>query len=189
MAWPLLIPLLAMNRKRIFGLLFTALFTAAGAHAQAAGESEVHESFGRYDADGDGYVTQVEARAEIGPVFKYWDYDASEDLVDLELLRGIFSAWDTDGDDDVDKLEFTNGKTVWLPEELDLMFETLDEDGNLRVTFFEFAHGLHDVEYGWNEDPKTTSVELASALIENFDENEDGRLSKKEWPLQGMDAG
>ena len=140
------------------------------------------------DADDDGYVSEVEAQAEIGPVFKYWDYDASEDLVDLELLRGIFSAWDTDGDDDVDKLEFTNGKTVWLPEELDLMFKTVDEDGDLRVTFFEFAHGLHDADYGWNEDPKTSSAELASALIENFDKDGDDRLSKKEWPLQGMDA-
>lgn len=176
-----------MNAIKLSTLTFVGL--ALGANdARAAGESEVHESFVRYDANDDGYVSQIEAVAEIGPVFKYWDYDASEELVDLELLRGIFTAWDTDGDDDVDKMEFKNGKTVWLPEELDLAFQTVDRNGNLRLTFFEFANGLHDADYGWNEDPSTSSEELANAIIENFDKNGDDRLSKKEWPLQGMDA-
>ena len=168
--------------------LIVASLALVSTSAHAASDNEVHASFNRYDANNDGYVSNLEAMAEIGPVFKYWDYDESEDLVDLELLRGIFSAWDVDGDDDVDKLEFVNGRTVWLPEELDLAFKTIDRNGDLRLTFFEFANGLHDVDYGWNEDPQTSSKELATALISQFDDDVDGRLSKKEWPLQGMGA-
>lgn len=155
------------------------------ARASASGLRRV-TLFEDYDTSGDGELDVAELVAGIGPLFRSWDFDGDERLAGLEVVHGMFVAWDVNGDGKIDEVELTDGASTWMPDRAGIKYGDFDGDGDREVSLVELTSGFLAEDLGVvyrARDTTLTSSELAQGIMDAFDKNDDGKLSRAEWPL------
>lgn len=164
----------------------TGLALAWTAHAAAQGADE-DAAFDRWDRNDNGALSEWELKRGIGFVYEGWDYDGNDEIMDLEVARGVFDAWDIDGDEDIDMVEFRNGTDVWFPEEYEARYVDWDLDGDAELSYYETASGLWGADwydpYDDDSDGMITRDELAEGLLATLDRDVSGAIERDEWPL------
>jgi len=139
---------------------------------------DVHRLFCELDTNGDGVLELKEVRAGFENIFG----KGSEQLKDVEA---IFSRLDLDGSGTIDYTEFCAagiGERLCAEEHVlwaaFKAFDIQDDDG--KVTKEEIKQVLRraDVNKVWTDE---VCDEMATELVQRFDENGDGSLDFDEW--------
>lgn len=144
--------------------------------------------FSLHDRDEDGAISRPELMSTTGVVIDVWDLDGDGRINDREVTRAMFRSWDADGDREVTRAEYERNARGWLPEGAEISFRGFDIDRDGSLSLFEMYTGLRAADYfrqsfDIDDDGWITARELANGLIATLDRDDDGALTRREWPL------
>lgn len=141
------------------------------------------------DANQDGKVETVELKEAISTVgmLAKWDTDENGYFNDREFYVFLYRLWDHSHDGNISEEEWKEGITHMegYDENEHGTFKDWDADNNGKVDFNEFTTDLKDNNYfrslDMNEDQKLSDQEVANAVIQIWDEDDDGNIERIEY--------
>lgn len=138
------------------------------------------QSISDWDEDQNGEITRAEFRTgfdEAG-LFVTWDRNADDSIAEMEFAEGLYGFWDRNRDGDLSVEEWEDAVDLWIGEgDVDLSASVWDADGDGVISQFEFANAFQKAnliaEFGENEDDVFNEEELADALFDSADSDDD----------------
>jgi Ca2+-binding EF-hand superfamily protein len=155
----------------------------------ACQELQREDSFDNYNPEDNDYVTNDDFTNVFSKNnYNDWDIDKDEIVNNEELYRGFYKVWDVNNDEKLNEKEWAHGTENYLDNFKGKRygyFSDWDLDSDDWVEVEEFVNAIADTPYysAWDKDNdnELDPDEFGEGVFRIFDENEDERISRKEF--------